>query len=108
MLRSTASLRVRLPKSRRPRERAWEIFNTRDFGFSEGSQNYSMWGLMALFATTLSGFEIYQYAQRIAARGDTCPACEAAREHYQQRVKNKEFEMNEALRRGKILEESGR
>eukprot|EP00331_Platyophrya_macrostoma_P024019 CAMPEP_0176448616 /NCGR_PEP_ID=MMETSP0127-20121128/25903_1 /TAXON_ID=938130 /ORGANISM="Platyophrya macrostoma, Strain WH" /LENGTH=70 /DNA_ID=CAMNT_0017835627 /DNA_START=153 /DNA_END=365 /DNA_ORIENTATION=+ len=64
-----------------------------------------MWGLMSLIVTSLMGFEVYQYAQRIAARGDTCPACEAARAHYRQRVKNKEFEMAEALRRGRVLEQ---
>lgn len=93
---------MRMPKSRRPRERALEIFNTRDFGFNEGSQNLAMWASMALFVTTMFGFELYQLWQRILARGDTCPACEAARKHYQERVKSKEFEMSEVLLRGRV------
>lgn len=95
MLRLSWRCLVRLPKSRRPRERPWEIMNTRDFGFHEGSQNYSMWGVSALFFLSLLGFEVYQQWQRILARGDTCPACEAAREHYRKRVELKEFETNE-------------
>jgi hypothetical protein len=95
-------LAMRMPKTRRPRERPYEIFNTRDFGYNEGSQNLSMWALMAGIATSLLGFELYQLWQRIVARGDTCPACEAARKHYQQRVKNKEFEMNEVLLKGRV------
>lgn len=95
---------MRMPKARRPRERPFEIFNTRDFGFNEGSQNLGMWALMAAFVTSMMGFELYQMWQRILARGDTCPACEAARKHYQQRVKNKEFEMSELLRRGRVAE----
>ena len=93
---------MRLPKSRRPRERPFEIFNTRDFGFQEGSQNLSMWALMSAVVTALFGFEMYQQWLRVLGRGDTCPACEAARHHYQQRVANKEFEMNEVLRRGRV------
>lgn len=100
-MKRTALLLVRLPKARRPRERPWEIFNTRDFGFSEGNQNYSMWLLMCLISLGLIGYEGYNYAQRILARGDTCPACESARAHYRERVKNKEFEIHEALRRGR-------
>nr|CCC91583.1 conserved hypothetical protein [Trypanosoma congolense IL3000] len=98
MLRHTASVFVRLPKARRPRERPWEIFNTRDFGFSEGSQNYSMWFLSASTCLVLLLFEVYQQTQRILARGDTCPACEAAREHYKKRVENKENELLEGRR----------
>lgn len=101
MLRSTLLCRVRLPKTRRPRERAWEIFNTRDFGFNEGSQNVSMWGLCFAVTLALLGFELFQQWKRILARGDSCPACEAARKHYHQRVENKEFEMREAARRGR-------
>ncbi|KEG08105.1 hypothetical protein DQ04_07991000 [Trypanosoma grayi] len=99
-MRPTALLRVRLPKARRPRERPWEVFNTRDFGFSEGSQNYSMWALTASTFGVLLLFEVYQQMLRILARGDTCPACEAAREHYRQRVANKEHEIQEVQRRG--------
>lgn len=69
--------------------------NTRDFGFHEGSQNYSMWLLSSLFFLTLLGLEVYQQWQRILARGDTCPACDAAREHYRKRVEAKEFETDE-------------
>lgn len=95
MLRLSQRCLVRLPKSRRPRERPWEIMNTRDFGFHEGSQNYSMWLLSSVFFLTLLGIEVYQQWQRILARGDTCPACEAAREHYRKRVEAKEFETDE-------------
>ncbi|RNF18885.1 uncharacterized protein Tco025E_04321 [Trypanosoma conorhini] len=98
-MRATALLRVRLPKARRPRERPWEVFNTRDFGFSEGSQNYSMWLLTASTCAALLLFEGYQQLLRILARGDTCPACDAAREHYRQRVADKEREMQEVSRR---------
>lgn len=95
MLRLSVRCLVRLPKSRRPRERPWEIMNTRDFGFHEGSQNYSMWIISSLFFLSLLGVEVYQQWQRILARGDTCPACEAAREHYRKRVESKEFETDE-------------
>lgn len=98
MLRVTTRLLVRLPKSRRPRERAFEIFNTRDFGFHEGSQNYMMWALSALFFGSLLGLEVYQQAKRVLARGDTCPACEATREHYRKRLEAKEREMEETQR----------
>ncbi|KAH9580955.1 hypothetical protein LSM04_003092 [Trypanosoma melophagium] len=91
---------MRLPKARRPRERPWEIFNTRDFGFSEGSQNYSMWLITASTFASLLLFEGYQQTQRILARGDTCPACEAAREHYRQRIAIKEYEMQEGFNGG--------
>ncbi|ORC84844.1 uncharacterized protein TM35_000401110 [Trypanosoma theileri] len=99
-MRTTRLLMMRLPKARRPRERPWEIFNTRDFGFSEGSQNYSMWFMTASTFAGLLLFEGYQQMQRIFARGDTCPACEAAREHYRQRVAIKEYEMQERFNSG--------
>lgn len=99
MLRCSAARYVRLPKGRRPRERAWEIFNTRDFGFHEGSQNYSMWLLCAVVVTSLLGLEVYQQAERVLARGDTCPACEAARAHYRARVEEKEREISEVYSR---------
>lgn len=87
---------VRLPKARRPRERPWEIFNTRDYGFHEGSQNYSMWfGTAAIFLSMLM-FEVYQQVQRVLQRGDTCPACEAAREHYRRRVEERDREVEAA------------
>ncbi|RNF03118.1 hypothetical protein TraAM80_05986 [Trypanosoma rangeli] len=98
-MRATSLLRVRLPKARRPRERPWDIFNTREFGFSEGSQNYSMWLLTASTYATLLLFESCQQMLRILVRGDTCSACDAAREHYRQRVAEKEREMQEAFRR---------
>ncbi|KAL7698162.1 hypothetical protein N2W54_006155 [Lotmaria passim] len=104
MLRRSSLLLVRLPKTRRPRERPWEIFNTRDFGFHEGSQNYSMWfGTAAIFVGLLM-FEVYQQVQRVLQRGDTCPSCEAAREHYRKRVEERDREIdavkqhNEAMR----------
>ncbi|AAZ12544.1 uncharacterized protein TEOVI_000393600 [Trypanosoma equiperdum] len=103
MLQRTTSLFVRLPKARRPRERPWEVFNTRDFGYSEGSQNYSMWILSASTCAALLLFEVYQQARRILARGDTCPACEAAREHYKKRLEMKEFEMQEGIRSGRPM-----
>lgn len=95
MMRATERLWMRMPKTRRPRERPWEIFNTRDFGYHEGAQNYSMWLLSAATVTILLGFEMFQQAQRIRARGDTCPACEAARAHYRLRVEAKEREVAE-------------
>eukprot|EP00796_Vickermania_ingenoplastis_P001133 gene1133-664_t len=105
MLRATRLSLVRLPKTRRPRERPWEIMNTRDFGFHEGSQNNMMWLLSSCFFLTLLGVEMYQQWLRILARGDTCPACEAAREHYRHRVALKEFETDEVR---KELSQSGR
>ncbi|KAG5486673.1 hypothetical protein LSCM1_07926 [Leishmania martiniquensis] len=93
MLRCSHRLLVRLPKCRRPRERPWEIFNVRDFGFHEGSQNYMMWlGAAALF-TSMLAFEVYQQIQRILQRGDSCTACEAARAHYRKRVEEREHEV---------------
>nr|CCC49159.1 conserved hypothetical protein, unlikey [Trypanosoma vivax Y486] len=100
MFRVTGVGWMRLPKARRPRERPWEIFNSRDFGFSEGSQNYSMWFLTASTCAALLFFEVYQQMQRVLARGDSCPACEAAREHYRQRLACKEYEMQEVRRVG--------
>lgn len=84
---------MRMPKARRPRERPWEIFNTRDFGFNDGSQNYAMWALTATVFAVLLGFEIIQQARRILRRGDSCPACESARSHYRQRLERKELEI---------------
>lgn len=69
--------------------------NTRDFGFHEGSQNNSMWLLTSLFFLSLLGVEVHQQWKRILLRGDTCPACEAAREHYRRRVELKELEADE-------------
>ncbi|GET85876.1 hypothetical protein, conserved [Leishmania tarentolae] len=92
MLRHSSRLLVRLPKSRRPRERPWEIFNVRDFGYHEGSQNYMMWFCAAAVFTSMLAFEVYQQMQRIFQRGDTCSACEAARAHYRKRVEERERE----------------
>ncbi|KAG5511746.1 hypothetical protein GH5_08055 [Leishmania sp. Ghana 2012 LV757] len=92
MLRCSGRLLVRLPKCRRPRERPWEIFNVRDFGYHEGSQNYMMWlGAATVFASMLA-FEVYQQIQRILQRGDSCTACEAARAHYRRRVEERDRE----------------
>ncbi|CCW71244.1 unnamed protein product [Phytomonas sp. Hart1] len=93
MLYCTLCRRMRMPKARRPRERPWEIFNTRDFGFQEGSQNYSMWIVSSLTFISLFAYEIYMQFRRIKAKGDTCPSCEAARAHYRQRVEDKELEL---------------
>lgn len=93
MLRRTTARLLRMPKARRPRERPWEIFNTRDFGYHEGSQNYLMWGLASLVFGCLLLFETWQQSKRIFARGDTCAACEAARAHYRLRVEDKEREL---------------
>jgi hypothetical protein len=87
---------VRLPKARRPRERPWEIFNTRDFGFHEGAQNYSMWAGTAVIFGALLMFEVYQQVLRVLQRGDTCPACEGARAHYRQRIAEREREIDAA------------
>ncbi|KAK7198009.1 hypothetical protein NESM_000756200 [Novymonas esmeraldas] len=92
MLRCSGGLRMRMPKCRRPRERPWEIFNVRDYGFHEGSQNYMMWMGAALVVTAMLGFEVYQQCQRILHRGDTCVACEAARAHYRKRVEERQRE----------------
>lgn len=100
MLRCTAGRLLRLPKARRPRERPWEIFNTRDFGYHEGSQNYGMWLLTALTFGVLLLFESYQQVRRVWARGDTCPACEAARAHYRKRIEEKEREVQAIHARG--------
>ncbi|CAJ1016808.1 hypothetical protein, conserved [Leishmania lindenbergi] len=93
MLRQSSRLLVRLPKCRRPRERPWEIFNVRDFGYHEGSQNYMMWLGTAVIVTSMLTFEVYQQIQRIFQRGDTCTACEAARAHYRKRVEERGREM---------------
>ncbi|AIN95574.1 hypothetical protein LPMP_060130 [Leishmania panamensis] len=93
MLRHSSRLLVRLPKCRRPRERPWEIFNVRDFGYHEGSQNYMMWLGTAVIVTSMLTFEVYQQVQRIFQRGDTCTACEAARAHYRKRVEERGREM---------------
>ncbi|CCW61135.1 unnamed protein product [Phytomonas sp. EM1] len=93
MLSWTPCRRLRMPKARRPRERPWEIFNTRDFGFHEGSQNFNMWLLASITVTSLFAYEMYMQFRRIIARGDTCLACEAARSHYRQRVEEKEREL---------------
>ncbi|KPI87641.1 hypothetical protein ABL78_3298 [Leptomonas seymouri] len=96
MLRRSGRLLVRLPKTRRPRERPWEIFNTRDYGFHEGSQNHYMWfGAATIFLAMLM-FEVYQQVQRVLQRGDTCPACEAARAHYRKRVEERDRESDAA------------
>ncbi|CAG9568807.1 conserved hypothetical protein [Leishmania major strain Friedlin] len=92
MFRRNSRLLVRLPKCRRPRERPWEIFNVRDFGYHEGSQNYMMWLGTAVVFTSMLAFEVYQQIQRIFQRGDTCSACEAARAHYRKRVEERERE----------------
>ncbi|KPA83589.1 hypothetical protein ABB37_01873 [Leptomonas pyrrhocoris] len=96
MLQRSRCLLVRLPKTRRPRERPWEIFNTRDYGFHEGSQNYSMWFGTAILVTAMLGFEVYQQVRRVLQRGDSCPACEAAREHYRKRVEERDKEIDAA------------
>jgi hypothetical protein len=82
----------RAPKIRRPRERAWEVLNTRDFGFEEGGQNYRMWALTAGITLSLLFFETYKQCERIWARGDTCPACDAARAHYKVRAAGGSYE----------------
>lgn len=102
MLRRSAIWLVRLPKVRRPRERPWEIFNTRDHGFHEGSQNYAMWTLTAVLFTSLLMLEVYQQVQRIVRRGGSCPACDAARAHYQKRVEEREREAEAMQQRGMI------
>ncbi|EPY43431.1 hypothetical protein AGDE_00490 [Angomonas deanei] len=102
MLRLSRVCPMRMPKSRRPRERPWEVFNTRDYGFNEGSQNYYMWVTVAAAFLSLLGVEVYQLAQRVLARGDTCPACDAARAHYRARVEAREVELKEIDRREKM------
>ncbi|KAG5485851.1 hypothetical protein CUR178_07444 [Leishmania enriettii] len=92
MFRCSGRLLVRLPKCRRPRERPWEIFNVRDFGYHEGSQNYMMWFGAATVFTSMLAFEVYQQIQRILQRGDSCTACEAARAHYRRRVEERDRE----------------
>lgn len=94
MLAQSRMLRVRLPRCRRPRERSWEVLNTRNLGHNEGSQNLRMIALLTAASSAIFGYEGYSQFQRIKARGDTCAACEAARETYRQRIREKE----EALR----------
>jgi hypothetical protein len=96
MLRVSACVLYRTPKIRRPRERAWEVLNTRDFGLEEGAQNYRMWALTAGVALSLLFFETYKQVERIMARGDTCAACDAAREHYRLRAAGNPFETRQA------------
>lgn len=103
MLRRTTRSLLRMPKARRPRERAWEIFNQRDFGYQEGSQNWSMISLFAALFFGLLSFEMYQQLKRVIARGDTCPACESAREQYRIRLENKEKELIEAGQRTGVV-----
>lgn len=81
---------MRMPKSRRPKERAWELFNQRNFGMKEGSQNKRSWALASCTLLCISGYEMYMQYLRLAARGDTCAACEATRKRFRQRIEQKE------------------
>lgn len=97
MLKRTTALRVRLPKCRRPRERPWEVLNTRNFGMNEGAENPRMIGFFTTITFMIVGYEAYHQWGRVKARGDSCPACEAARGHYRERIREKEAAMKEAL-----------
>ncbi len=90
MLSVTRACLVRMPKARRPKERAWEIFNLRNYGQKEGAQNYRAWFLGAGVSFSCLFYELYNQWQRILARGDTCDACEASRRMYRERLKNSE------------------
>ena len=90
MLRLTPIARVRCPKARRPPERPWEVYNTRNFGIREGAQNYRTWVFGTLVCMSVTSYEIYQYWLRLCARGDTCSACESIREQRRLREKLKE------------------
>lgn len=90
MLRASPTALMRLPKCRRPRNRSWEFANVQSFGLKEGGQNYRTWILSFTIITSIFIFEMYQQWKRIEARGDTCPACESAREHYRERQRQKD------------------
>ncbi len=78
---------MRMPKCRRPKERSWEFANVRSFGIKSGGQNYKMWFGTFIALICVLSVEWYRQWLRIKARGDTCPACEVARDHYRERLK---------------------
>jgi hypothetical protein len=95
MLRRTKVLNLRMPKARRTCERAWEVYNLRNYGIKEGGQNFRSWGLGVAFLFLVTCFETYNYWLRMCARGDTCPACEEIRE--QRRMRTQLLEKNSGI-----------
>jgi hypothetical protein len=86
MFRVSRTALVRLPKARRPRERAWEVLNLKNYGYKEGSQNYRSWIFFAGLIGSILCYEIYRQWLRYVERGDTCEACDAARRQYRARA----------------------
>ena len=83
---------MRVPSARRPRQRFYEVFNSKQVGLNEGSQNMRVWLFLACLTTSATCVMLYYQAQRLILRGDTCPACEASRAHYQVKILQKERE----------------
>ena len=81
---------MRMPKGRRPKERAWEIVNLRSLGQKEGQQNYRSWAAGCVVAAIVMMYETNHTWKRILGRGDTCEACEASRKMYRERLRNSE------------------
>jgi hypothetical protein len=80
----------------------YEIFNGREFGWNEGGQNGTTWVLTAATLTTLVAIEGLMQLRRILARGDTCSACDAAREHYRARIQQFEKGLEEEKQRAAL------
>lgn len=95
MLRRSSNLLVRLPAIRRPRERPWEYINKREFGLTEGGQNFQLYFFFVAFTSLIIGIEFYREFNNILLRGDTCAACDEARRVYRQKQMAKERELAE-------------
>ena len=86
MLRRSAVLALRMPRSRRPKERSWEVMNARNMGARVGAQNYRSWLLALGICFSIGTYEAYMQWLRLVARGDTCAACEATRARFRSRM----------------------
>lgn len=89
-LRCSRLALMRLPKSKRPKARSWEFMNGLSFGLKEGSQNYRTSVGTTLIISLIVVYEFYLWWQRIKARGDTCAACEAARQAFKKKLTDKD------------------
>ena len=77
---------MRMPVSRRPKERSWEVLNGRNMGGREGGQNLKMAAGAFLVIISIAGYELYMQWLRLVARGDTCSACENTRQRFRARM----------------------
>lgn len=93
MLRRCSINAMRMAKSRRPKERAWEVLNQRNFGQREGSQNYRTWALYFVVIISIGLYEVYSQWSRLVDRGDTCEACEATRARFRARLQQHQQQM---------------